>query len=78
MREQGLISELQVGVLYAAFDAGSAAAHRGHSPSREDTNSLLDITESLLRRVYIDPMHERQHARAAADLTERTPKRPSR
>jgi uncharacterized protein DUF4145 len=77
MREQGLISELQVDVLYAAFDAGSAAAHRGYSPSREDANSLLDITESLLRRVYIDPMYERRHAKAAADLTERTPKRPS-
>jgi hypothetical protein len=78
MHEQGLISELQVGILNAAFDAGSAAAHRGYTPSRNDANSLLDITESLLRRVYIDPMHERKHAKAAADLTERTPKRPTR
>jgi hypothetical protein len=75
MCEQGVISELQVEILNAAFDAGSAAAHRGYSPSRDDANSLLDITESLLRRLYVDPMHERQHARAAADLTKRTPKR---
>jgi hypothetical protein len=75
MHGQGLIPQSQVDVLYAAFDAGSAAAHRGYSPSRKDTNSLLDITESLLRRVYVDPFHERRDAEAAADLKERTPKR---
>jgi hypothetical protein len=67
---------IRIGILNAAFDAGSAVAHRGYSPSRQDANSLLDITESLLRRVYVDPMYERRHAEAAADLTERTPKRP--
>ena len=35
MHAKDLISKLQVGILDAAFDAGSAAAHRGYSPSRE-------------------------------------------
>lgn len=78
MREGGLISELQVDILHAAFDAGSAAAHRGYNPSERDVYSLLDITEALLQRIYMDPMQEREHAKAAATLKERTPRRPQR
>jgi len=78
MQDKGLISKLQVGILRAAFDAGSAAAHRGYTPSRTDADSLLNITESLLRRVYLEPMYERKDAKAAETLMQRTPKRRNR
>jgi hypothetical protein len=77
MREQSLITETQVGVIFAVFDAGSAAAHRGHSPTREDVYTQLDITESLLERIYIEPSRQRKQAEAAAVLKSRTPQRPN-
>jgi hypothetical protein len=75
MREQSLITDTQVEVIYAAFDAGSAAAHRGYSPTRMDVYTLLDITESLLQQIYIDPLRQRRQAKAAAVLKSNTPQR---
>jgi hypothetical protein len=68
MHAEGLITDVQAEILNAAFDAGSAAAHPGYSPTREDVYTLLDITESLLRQIYIDPMRQRRQAEAAAAL----------
>jgi Domain of unknown function (DUF4145) len=78
MREQNLITEIQVGVIFAAFDAGSAAVHRGHSPTREDVNTQIDIAETLLQQIYIDPVRQKRQAEAAAALKSRTPQRPNR
>jgi len=75
MRVKGLITEVQADILNAAFDAGSAAAHRGYSPEREDAYTLLGITETLLRRLYIDPMRQGRQAEAAAALKAKTPQR---
>lgn len=75
MQELGLITETQVDVVYAAFDAGSAAAHRGYSPSQEDVFTLLGITESLLHQVYIAPVQRDRQAKDAAALKMRTPQR---
>jgi Domain of unknown function (DUF4145) len=71
----GLITETQVDVIHAAFDAGSAAAHRGYRPKREDVYTLLDITESLLQQIYIDPIRQQRQAAAAAALKSNTPPR---
>ena len=50
-------------ILAIAIDVGSAAAHRGHNPSREDLNTLLDIVEHLLRGIYVlRPASERLKA----------------
>ncbi|MGH7075305.1 MAG: DUF4145 domain-containing protein [Stellaceae bacterium] len=76
MRKQHPITETQVEVIYAAFDAGSAAAHRGYSPTREEVFTLLDITESLLQQLYIDPVRQRRQAQAAEALKSKTPPRP--
>lgn len=73
--KQNLITETQVEVIYAAFDAGSAAAHRGYSPTREDVYTLLDITESLLQQIYFDPVRQRRQAEAALVLKSKTPQR---
>lgn len=75
MLEQSLITETQVEVIYAAFDAGSAAAHRGYSPTQQDVYTLLDITESLLQQVYINPVHRKRQVEAAAALKSKTPQR---
>ena len=72
-----MITDAQVDVIYAAFDAGSAAAHRGYSPAQEDVFTLLDITESLLHKIYIEPMRQRRQAEAAAALKLKTPQRPN-
>lgn len=37
----------------AAVNVGNAAAHRGHRPTAETINDLLDIVEHLLRGAYI-------------------------
>lgn len=71
----GLITTTQVDVIYAAFDAGSAVAHRGYSPSKEDVYTLLDIAESLLHQIYIIPAQSSRYERAAAVLKERVPQR---
>jgi hypothetical protein len=76
IREQGLIAETQVDVVSAAFDAGSAAVHRGYRPTPADVNTLVDITESLLQQIYIDPERQRRQAEAAAALRSNTPPRP--
>jgi hypothetical protein len=76
MHKTGLITETQVEIINAAFDAGSAAAHRGYRPTREDAFTLLDITESLLRQIYIDPMRQKRQIEAAAVLKSNTPPRP--
>lgn len=53
--EPGIISSQQREVLDAAFDAGSAAAHRGHIPTPHDVNAVMDIVESLLHSLYVAP-----------------------
>ena len=75
MRDDGLISDAQAERLNAVFDAGSAAAHRGYRPTRKDVYALLDITEDLLRQMYIDPMRERFRVEAADALEAKTPLR---
>jgi hypothetical protein len=75
MRNEGLITDLEAEIINTAFDAGSAAAHRGYSPTRDEVYLLLDITESLLRQIYIDPMRRRRLAEAAAVLKTNTPQR---
>ena len=52
MHAKSLITEVQAEILNAAFDAGSAAAHRGYSPTREDVYTLLDITESFCYSIF--------------------------
>lgn len=67
---RGLIGARQREVLKAALDVGHAAAHRGHRPSREDVETVIDIVEHLLQAELLGP--------AAADLRTRTPPRPPR
>ena len=54
MRDLALISPSEVNVFFSAFDAGSAAAHRGYGPELEDVYKMLDIAEALIVRFYVD------------------------
>jgi hypothetical protein len=65
----GFIGAAQVEILDAALDAGSAAAHRGHTPSFEEVNAVMDIVENLLKAVYVLPD-------IAKSLKKTTPPRP--
>jgi hypothetical protein len=68
LERRGLIGTRQREVLKAALDVGHAAAHRGHRPTREDVDTVIDIVEHLLQAELLGP--------AAADLRTRTPPRP--
>lgn len=54
----------------AAFDAGSAAMHRGHQPEVDDVNTAIDIVERVVHAEVL-----KKKAKALADST---PKRPPR
>src|ERR1019366_5956659 len=54
LERQALITPAQVEILDAAFEAGSAAAHRGYRPTAEDFNILLEITETLIHQLCIN------------------------
>lgn len=53
----------------AAFDAGSAAMHRGHQPEIDDVNTAIDIVERVVHAEVL-----KKKAKALADAT---PKRPA-
>lgn len=66
--EKGFINQNEREILAIAVDVGSASAHRGHTPNKEDLNTLLDIVEHLLKGIYVlRPASQR--------LKEVTPKR---
>jgi hypothetical protein len=78
MFAQNLITKTQVDVINAAFDAGSAAAHRGYVPIEQDVYTLIGITETLLEQIYIIPAAHNKQAASAAALKLRTPPRQRR
>lgn len=57
-------------LIEAAFDAGSAAMHRGHKPAVEDVNTVIDIVERVV--------HAEVLKTKAKELADATPKRPPR
>lgn len=70
LKESGYISEAHEAVIASAFDAGSAAAHRGYDLSAEETSAVMDIVENLIHHAVLS---------GSADLLRRsTPPRPPR
>lgn len=55
LKEAGHITELTRSILSDAIDAGSASAHRGYIPTREDLTTLLDVVEHFLQAQYVFP-----------------------
>ena len=53
LEKNNYISGHEKAILEIAINVGSASAHRGHNPSKEDLNTLLDIVEHLIRGIYV-------------------------
>ena len=69
--KQGFVSAKNRVMLAAALEAGHAAAHRGHSPSADEVNQVMDIVENLIQAVYV-------LNKTADELKKATPPRPQR
>jgi hypothetical protein len=69
LEDRGFVSSHNREVLSAALDAGSAVAHRGHAPTADEMNAVMDIVENLLNAVYVLPG-------MAENLRKSTPPRP--
>jgi hypothetical protein len=67
-QKAGYLSTRQALSLDAIIEAGHATIHRGWEPTREDIDTLLDITESLIETVYL-------HEDRARELDKRVPRR---
>lgn len=70
LAEKYLISKEDRGIIEAAIEAGHASAHRGHKPTDEDVNVVIDIVERLI--------HAEILAEQARKLKMSTPPRPPR
>ncbi|MGN8061243.1 DUF4145 domain-containing protein [Ralstonia sp. 22111] len=69
----GHVSLLMRQRLESALDVGSATIHRGHTPSKEDLQTLVDIMEHVIQSLYV---HEADVARMAGRTPPRPPKPP--
>ncbi len=70
LRDKGVVSEKNREVLSVALDAGSAAAHRGYKPSRDEIEAVLDIVENVLQAAH-------HLSQVAEELRKKIPPRPS-
>jgi Domain of unknown function (DUF4145) len=66
----GHLSRTNRKYLEAAFDAGSAAAHRAHRPDADQVNTVMDIVENLLQSLFVLEKHTKK-------LEAATPQRPA-
>jgi hypothetical protein len=62
-------------LLRVIIDAGSASAHRAFAPSGQTMNSMMDVLESILEKIYIAPTKKVILRRKAEAIRKRTPKR---
>lgn len=53
LHDSRYISDSDLRTLEAVIEVGNASAHRGHKPSSDDFEALLEIVEQLLRRLFI-------------------------
>lgn len=68
--DAGLIGKPELPLIEAAFDAGSATMHRGHQPTADSLNTVIDIVERIV--------HAEVLAEKAKELAAATPPRPPR
>ena len=55
MEARGHLASKNRHILQAAFDTGSAAAHRGHNPTPTQLDMVLNIVEHLLEEMFCFP-----------------------
>lgn len=71
LRDKGVISERNREILATVLDAGSAAAHRGYKPKREELDAVMDIIENLLQATH-------HLTKVAEELKKKIPERPKK
>lgn len=49
----GRIGVTEKDILATLIDAGSAAAHRGWSPSSDDLHTMMDVLEQFVHRTFV-------------------------
>jgi len=67
LENKGVLSKKNRTVLEAALDVGNAASHRGHRPTSQHLEYVMDIVENMLQASVLEPM--------ADELKAATPKR---
>jgi hypothetical protein len=54
LEERELIGKRDRSIIEAAIDAGSAATHRGHQPTADDVNVVIDIVERMIQAELLE------------------------
>jgi hypothetical protein len=67
-QKTGYLSVRQVESLNSIIEAGHAVVHRGWQPNHDDISLLIDVTETLIKTIYL-------HEDRARELKERVPTR---
>jgi hypothetical protein len=68
LQQKGFVGKNQCEFLEIALEAGNATAYRGHCPTSQQLNQVMDIVESILHQIYVLPQ-------ASAELKRSTPPR---
>ena len=55
LADLGKLSTHDIAIVKAAVNVGNASAHRGHIPTQEDVDSVVQICERLVEGHYILP-----------------------
>jgi hypothetical protein len=75
LESDGYVNATEKELLDAVTEAGNAAAHRGYAPEPKLLNSVMDILESLLDRIYFKPDRDKELLTKARELKSKVPKR---
>lgn len=70
LQEAGFLALQHREIIEAALEVGDASAHRGHQPTPEAVNAVLDIVENVLHADVLKA--------ASSDLRKSAPSRPPR
>ncbi|HEY8158020.1 MAG TPA: DUF4145 domain-containing protein [Methylobacter sp.] len=70
--ELGYVSKFQREHLEAILDAGHATIHRSYSPTTEDVITLIDITEHIIKTIYL---HKNKIEQLKTRVPSREPKK---
>jgi hypothetical protein len=54
LKNKDFVSKRDRDIIEAAVDAGSAAMHRGHQPTADDVNVVIDIVERMIQAEILE------------------------
>jgi hypothetical protein len=70
----GLVSQAERKMLEAVIEAGNAAAHRGFALEQEDLIVVMDILESVIKKLCVTQKHEKALLEKAEELRTKVPR----